>query len=138
MGGSKPEPNQTTIHVRIGFDPERRIVRSNDGYPPYDIERIYGESERLRITLAVAGFDESELDVQVAGSHLTIRGRQVDPPDADYLFRGIAARQFQKIFALAPGLEVLQARLSRGLLIIELHQPNGPETVRKINISTAR
>ncbi|MBP1851311.1 Hsp20 family protein [Rhizobium halophytocola] len=136
MGGSKPEANHTAFHIRIGFDLDRRLVRNNDGYPPYDIERILGgPSERLRITLAVAGFDESELDLQVAGNQLTIRGRQLEQANADYLFQGIAARQFQKVFLLAPGLEVVEARLSNGLLKIDLHQPDASRMVRKINIS---
>lgn len=114
-------------------------TRSGEGYPPYNVERLLGVSpSRIRITLAVAGFEESELDIQLTGDELTVRGRQTEKAGADYLFRGIAARQFQRIFKLSPGTDVLSAHLARGLLTIELHQPEPDQTVRKINISASQ
>ena len=127
-------------HAAAGLllDGKLGLARGGDGYPPYDIERLLSAPERIRVTLAVAGFSLDELEVQIAGSELTIRGRQVDRPGAEYLFRGIAARQFQRIFMLAPGMEVLSASLSHGLLRIDLHQPSSEQAVRKINISTSQ
>lgn len=86
----------------LGFDSMEktleRLAKGNDGYPPYNIERIRSgsesEPERLRITLAVAGFSEGELDVTTEENQLVIRGRQVEQTDRDYLYRGIAARSF--------------------------------------------
>jgi len=131
----------------LGFDAMEktleRIAKANDGYPPYNIERLIGDSEagmpeRLRITLAVAGFSEEELDVSTEESQLVIRGRQIDQPDRDYLYRGIAARQFQRIFVLADGMEVLSAALKNGLLCVDLIRPEPARMVRKINISVSQ
>ena len=101
----------------LGFDEiERvldRVAKGADGYPPYNIERLArdGQSpERLRITLAVAGFTRDQLDVCVEESQLVIRGRQQDDKSRQYLHRGIAARQFQRTFVLADGMEVLGRR----------------------------
>ena len=122
----------------LGFDQfERALDRvakaSSDGYPPYNIEQL-GE-DRLRITLAVAGFGEDELSVQVEDSQLIVRGKQVDDKDRIYLHRGIAARQFQRSFVLADGLEVSGATLDNGLLNIELKRPIPASKVRTIEIS---
>ncbi|EHS51466.1 heat shock protein Hsp20 [Rhizobium sp. PDO1-076] len=113
--------------------------RGGDSYPPYDIERLRAESgaARLRITLAVAGFSEEELDVSVEARQLIVRGRQNDREEPSYLFRGIAARQFQRIFALDDGLEVTRASLRNGLLSIDLIRPEATQVVRKINISAS-
>jgi HSP20 family molecular chaperone IbpA len=107
----------------LGFDAleERvdRLQKAADGYPPYNIERIArenGNPERLRITLAVAGFTRDQLDVTVEESQLVIRGRQQEDKARQYLHRGIAARQFQRTFVLADGMEVLGADLKNGLL----------------------
>lgn len=121
----------------LGFDQfERALDRvakaSSDGYPPYNIEQL-GE-DRLRITLAVAGFGEEELSVHVEDSQLVVRGRQVDDKDRVYLHRGIAARQFQRSFVLADGLEVDAATLDNGLLNIELKRPLPANKVRTIEI----
>ena len=129
----------------LGFDAMEktleRLAKANDGYPPYNIERISGTSaedpERLRITLAVAGFAENELDVTVEESQLVIRGRQSDQPDRDYLYRGIAARQFQRMFVLADGMQVAGAALKNGLLSVDLIRPEPARMVRKINISVS-
>ena len=122
----------------LGFDQfERALDRvakaSSDGYPPYNIEQL-GE-DRLRITLAVAGFGEDELSVQVEDSQLIVRGKQYDDKDRIYLHRGIAARQFQRSFVLADGLEVSGATLDNGLLNIELKRPIPASKVRTIEIS---
>lgn len=122
----------------LGFDQfERALDRvakaSSDGYPPYNIEQL-GE-DRLRITLAVAGFGEDELSVQVEDSQLIVRGKQYDDKDRIYLHRGIAARQFQRSFVLADGLEVSGAALDNGLLNIELKRPIPASKVRTIEIS---
>lgn len=129
----------------LGFESNNSVVtqiaRANDGYPPYDIERLRetgGAPERLRITLAVAGFSESELDVSLQANRLIARGKQTERADGDFLFRGIAARQFQRVFLLAEGMEVLGATLKNGLLSIDLVRPEPAQVVKKINISTAQ
>lgn len=121
----------------LGFDEiERaldRVSKAADGYPPYNIERIArvnNEPERLRITLAVAGFTRDQLDVTVEENQLVIRGRQQDDKTRQYLHRGIAARQFQRTFVLADGMEVLGADLKNGLLSIDLVRPE-PEHIAK-------
>lgn len=127
----------------LGFDAMEktleRLAKANDGYPPYNIERLLadaeGTPERLRITIAVAGFSESELDVTVEENQLIIRGRQVEQPERDYLYRGIAARQFQRMFVLAEGMQVAAASLRNGLLSVDLIRPEPARMVRKINIS---
>ncbi len=91
--------------------------------------------ERLRITLAVAGFTRDQLDVTVEESQLVIRGRQQDDKARQYLHRGIAARQFQRTFVLADGMEVLGADLKNGLLSIDLARPEPERIVKTISIS---
>lgn len=126
----------------LGFDDiERALDRvakaANDGYPPYNIERIpRGERdpERLRITLAVAGFTRDQLEITLEESQLVIRGRQLDDKTRQYLHRGIAARQFQRSFLLADGMEVLGAELANGLLSVDLARPEPERIIRKIDI----
>ncbi len=99
----------------------------NDGYPPYNIERLpktEDQGDVIRITLAVAGFTREQLEVSVEESQLVIRGRQVDDKTRQYLHRGIAARQFQRAFVLAEGIEILGADLKDGLLSIAWHARN--------------
>jgi len=131
----------------LGFDEiERaldRVVKTADGYPPYNIERISSDGskpERLRITLAVAGFSEDQLEVTVEDNELAIRGRQIDDQakntDHVFLHRGIAARQFQRTFVLAEGMEVVGAVLRDGLLSVDLERPEVTRTPRRINIAT--
>ncbi|KQV44595.1 MULTISPECIES: Hsp20 family protein [unclassified Rhizobium] len=129
--------------LMLGFDAMentlRRIAKGNDGYPPYNIERVHsdaasGEPQRLRITLAVAGFSEDDLDITSEDNQLVIRGRQIETGERDYLHRGIAARQFQRSFMLADGLTVLKAELRNGLLAIDLMRPEPVRMVKKINI----
>ncbi|WEX77799.1 Hsp20 family protein [Sinorhizobium numidicum] len=133
-----------TSPLLLGFDSMEktleRIAKGNDGYPPYNIERIRGDAssdapERLRITLAVAGFSEDDLDVTTEENQLVIRGRQIDVGERDYLHRGIASRQFQRTFVLADGMKVLGAELRNGLLSVDLVRPEPVRMVKKINIS---
>ncbi len=128
--------------LMLGFDTMektlQRIAKGSDGYPPYNIERISADesgAERLRITLAVAGFSQDDLDVTVQDGQLTIRGRQVEVEDREYLHRGIASRQFQRSFMLADGMRVVGADLRNGLLAIDLDKPEPERLVKKINIS---
>ncbi|MAA99351.1 MAG: heat-shock protein Hsp20 [Stappia sp.] len=126
----------------LGFeDLERMLDRvskgSNDGYPPYNIERLpktEARGEIIRITLAVAGFTREQLDVSVEESQLVIRGRQEDDKSRQFLHRGIAARQFQRAFVLAEGIEILGAELKDGLLSIDLARPEPERVVRRISI----
>jgi len=115
-----------------------RVAKGSDGYPPYNIERLArdGQSpERLRITLAVAGFTRDQLDVSTEESQLVIRGRQQDDKGRQYLHRGIAARQFQRTFVLAEGMEVLSADLKNGLLSIDLIRPEPERVIKSIAIN---
>lgn len=121
----------------LGFDQfERTLDRiaknSAEGYPPYNIEQI-GE-DGLRITLAVAGFTSEDLSVQIEDNQLVIRGRQSDDKSRLYLHRGIAARQFQRSFVLAEGIEVVGCSLDNGLLNIDLTRPMPEPKVRTIKI----
>jgi HSP20 family molecular chaperone IbpA len=125
----------------LGFDEiERaldRVAKAADGYPPYNIERLARNGdrpERLRITLAVAGFTRDQLDVTIEENQLVIRGRQQDEKTREYLHRGIAARQFQRTFVLAEGMDVLGADLKNGLLSIDLARPEPERVVRSIAI----
>ena len=126
----------------LGFDEiERaldRVAKAADGYPPYNIERVEredGSPERLRITVAVAGFTRDQLDVSVEERQLVIRGRQQDDKSRQYIHRGIAARQFQRTFVLADGIEVLGADLQNGLLSIDLARPDTARIARSIAIN---
>jgi HSP20 family molecular chaperone IbpA len=124
----------------LGFDQfERTLDRlaksSAEGYPPYNIEQV-GEN-RLRITLAVAGFAIDELSVELEDNQLVIRGKKAEEPERVYLHRGIATRQFQRGFVLADGIEVAGARLDNGLLHIDLVRPTLESRTRKIAIKSA-
>jgi HSP20 family molecular chaperone IbpA len=127
----------------LGFEEiERALDRlskaAGDGYPPYNIERLArtaNRAETLRITLAVAGFATDELDVTVEENELVIRGKQKEEPTREYLHRGIAARQFQKTFVLAEGIEVTGADLKDGLLSIDLARPEIERVAQRIVIN---
>ncbi|HYD99053.1 MAG TPA: Hsp20 family protein [Alphaproteobacteria bacterium] len=121
----------------LGFDQfERTLDRlaksSSEGYPPYNIEQV-GE-DGLRISLAVAGFSMDDLTVSIEDNQLVIRGRQQDDKNRVYLHRGIAARQFQRNFVLADGIEVVGAQLDNGLLHVDLQRPVPETRVRTIQI----
>ena len=121
----------------LGFDHLERLLErtqraASDGYPPYNIEETGGD--QLRITLAVAGFSRDELEVTVEDNQLVIRGKQTESTDKTFLHRGIAARQFQRIFVLADGMEVTGAELANGLLSIELARPKPESVTRRIDI----
>lgn len=122
----------------LGFDQIERLLdrvsrSSGDGYPPYNIEKV---SEReLRITLAVAGFDADMLSIMVEDNQLVIRGKQPDDSECEYLHRGIAARQFQRSFVLADGIEVSGAELDNGLLNVNLARREPEAVIRKIEIT---
>jgi HSP20 family molecular chaperone IbpA len=127
----------------LGFEEIERLIdrtgKGNEGYPPYNIERIGaadGAKEKLRITIALAGFTRDQLEIVVEDNQLTVRGRQQDDKTREYLYRGIAARQFTRTFVLADGIEVQSAELSNGLLAIDLvrHEPH--RLVRKIEIGS--
>jgi len=126
----------------LGFDEvERaldRVVKGSDGYPPYNVERVAtpGQPERLRIILAVAGFQREQLDVTLEEKELVIRGRQAEEPGRIFLHRGIAARQFQRTFVLADGMQVLGAELRDGLLSVDLARPEPERVIRRIDITT--
>jgi HSP20 family molecular chaperone IbpA len=121
----------------LGFDHfERALDRVSktgaDGYPPYNIEQL--DENRIRITLAVAGFSMDDLSVQIEDNQLVVRGKQADDRERVYLHRGIAARQFQRSFVLAEGIEVLGAGLDNGLLNVELIRPTVEPKIRKVEI----
>jgi len=116
---------------------DRLAKAASDGYPPYNIERIERDDnrpERYRITLAVAGFTREELDITLEENQLIIRGRQLDDKSRQYLHRGIAARQFQRVFLLADGMEVAGAELQNGLLSVDLARPEPERIIRRIDI----
>ncbi len=123
----------------LGFDQLERLVErtakaGNDGYPPYNIEQK-GDNA-YRITLAVAGFSEADLAITLEDRQLVIRGRQAeDGADRVFLHRGIAARQFQRSFVLADGVEVAGASMAHGLLHIDLRRSVPDTIVRTIKIT---
>jgi len=124
----------------LGFDQlERtldRLAKGAEGYPPYNIERI-GENG-LRIVLAVAGFTSDDLLIELVENQLSVRGKQTDDSDRVFLHRGIAARQFQRAFMLADGIEVMGARLDNGLLSIDLVRPVAEPRIRTIRIDAGK
>ena len=125
----------------LGFEQfERTIDRisklSTDSYPPYNIEQI--SSSLLRITVAVAGFDKKDLEINLEGNQLQIKGfKNEDNEDKIYLHRGIATRQFQRNFVLAEGIEVEGASMDNGLLSVDLSQPINSEESKKIEIKNS-
>jgi HSP20 family molecular chaperone IbpA len=136
-------PNLMNSPFLLGFDEiekalERVTRTASDGYPPYNIERLPREDdlpERLRITLAVAGFSRDQLAITLEEGQLVIRGRQQDDRERQFLHRGIAARQFQRAFLLAEGMQVLGADLTDGLLSVDLVRPEPERIVKNIDIS---
>jgi HSP20 family molecular chaperone IbpA len=134
----------------LGFEEIERLIDragkgSADSYPPYNIERVAkdaaqaeGGAELLRITLAVAGFTRDQLEITLEDNQLIVRGRQHEDKARDFLYRGIAARQFTRTFVLADGIEVKNADLHNGLLSIDLHRIEPERLVRRIEIGLAK
>lgn len=123
----------------LGFEPFEQLLdrvakSAQDSYPPYNIEQT--DQTTLRVSLAVAGFAEGDLSVTVDGNQLMIHGRQSEEGERVFLHRGIAARQFQRNFVLADGLEVVGARLETGLLHIEINRPLPASSTRTIKIES--
>jgi HSP20 family molecular chaperone IbpA len=127
----------------LGFDAIERAMEkvtrtAGDGYPPYNIERMARTQtapERLRITLAVAGFTQDGLEILIEEGQLVIRGRQAEERERHFLHRGIAARQFQRVFLLAEGMQVQGASLENGLLAIDLIRPEPDKVVKRVEIA---
>lgn len=126
----------------LGFDHFEQILdraakASAEGYPPYNIEQT-GDND-LRITLAVAGFTMDDLQVSIEDNQLVIRGKQVDDSkDRIFVHRGIAARQFQRSFVLAEGIDVVGATLDNGLLNVDLHREVPEPQIKSIEIKSAK
>lgn len=116
-----------------------RLQKAADGYPPYNIERtIDGDgAERFLISIAVAGFSENDLEVVAEDNQLLVRGRQKEDGAREFLHRGIAARQFQRSFLLADGVEVEGATLRNGMLTIAVVRPRAERVARHIEIRSA-
>jgi len=127
----------------LGFDTveERidRLAKGAEGYPPYNIERRLDSegTERFVISIAVAGFAPDDLDVSIEDNQLQVRGRQKDEAGREYLHRGIAARQYQRVFLLADGMLVEDALLRNGLLTITVVRPRAEKIARRIDIRSA-
>ena len=126
----------------LGFDQLERLVErtaktGNEGYPPYNIEQA--SENTFRITLAVAGFREEDLSITVEDRQLVIRGKQAEEEDDRvFLHRGIAARQFQRSFVLAEGVEVAGATMENGLLHVDLKRAVPEQVVQTIRIDTGK
>jgi HSP20 family molecular chaperone IbpA len=122
----------------LGFEQLERLVErtaktDSAGYPPYNIEQT--SETGYRITLAVAGFAERDLSITLEDKQLVVRGRQSDDTEGRvFLHRGIAARQFQRSFVLADGVEVTGAAMENGLLHVDLRRAVPETVVRTIEI----
>ncbi|WP_417427737.1 Hsp20 family protein [Kiloniella sp.] len=125
--------------LMLGFEQFEQAVdmiskTASDGYPPYNVEKV--SENKIRITLAVAGFSQEDMLVQIENNQLVIKGKAKSDDDKEYLHRGIAARQFRRAFVLAEGIEVLDAKLENGLLHVDLEQPLQNIAIRSIEIQT--
>lgn len=123
----------------LGFEETRslleRVAKAGaEGYPPYNVEQL--DEDRVRVTLAVAGFAADQLSVTVEGRQLTVSGKR-EGEDKTYLHRGIAARGFVRSFVLADGLEVAGASLEHGLLHVDVIRPEAKPEIRRVPIRTA-
>lgn len=126
----------------LGFEPTRALIEraakaAAEGYPPYNVEQL--SEDRLRITMAVAGFAPDQLQVSVEHNQLLVTGRREGEgrDGSAYLHRGIAARGFQRTFVLADGMEVEGALLEHGLLHLDVWRPEPERSVKHIPICTA-
>lgn len=124
----------------LGFDELEnmllRISKGSESFPPYNIEQL--AHNKMRISLAVAGYTESNLDVSVEENQLVIRGHQEQDETRRFLYHGIAGRSFIKSFVLADGLKITEAFLENGLLNIDLVKPEKPKNIRQIAIRTKK
>ena len=120
----------------LGFDDLEdllfRVSKGADSFPPYNVEQI--DEELLRMSLAVAGYSEEDLDVCQENNQLVIRGHQEQDPNRRFLHRGIAARNFIKSFILADCMKIESAHLDNGLLIIDLKRPKAEKIIRQIPV----
>ena len=127
----------------LGFDAfeERfdRLAKSADAYPPYNIEHVHDTdgAERYVISIAVAGFTPDDLEVLVEDNQLSVRGRNSDGADRQFLHRGIATRQFQRTFLLAEGMRVENATMRDGLLVVSVLRPDVKKAVKRIDIEVS-
>ncbi|WP_455478839.1 Hsp20 family protein [Bartonella sp. B10] len=114
----------------------QRIGKADEAYPSYNIERLHknDDANHIRITLAVAGFKVNNLSILLNDNQLIIHGKQTDSQNHQYLYRGIAARQFQRTFVLAEGMHVTNAELKNGLLSINLYKPKSKKQMKQIPI----
>ncbi|WP_330168480.1 Hsp20 family protein [Bartonella grahamii] len=117
----------------------QRIGKADEAYPAYNIERLHknDDANHIRITLAVAGFKINHLNILLDDNQLVIHGKQTDNQNHQYLYRGIAARQFQRTFVLAEGMHVTNAELKNGLLSINLFQPKLKKEIKQIPIKVS-
>lgn len=125
----------------LGFEDFERVVdriskSGTDGYPPYNVEQL--SEHQLRITIAVAGFGSDDLTVQIEDNQLVVRGKREQEPERVFLHQGIAARQFQRSYVLADGIEVSGATMDNGLLHIDLERPILQPKVRTIEIASPK
>jgi molecular chaperone IbpA len=124
----------------VGFDRMVDLLeastrgQSTDNYPPFDSVKL--SEDAYRVTMAVAGFREDDLDITIHGNALTVSGERHDKPEGEYLHRGIATRPFQRRFELADHMHVVGAKLADGLLSIELKR-EVPEALKPRRISIA-
>ena len=120
----------------LGFDDLEdllfRVSKGADSFPPYNVEQI--DEDLLRMSLAVAGYSEDDLDVTQENNQLVIRGHQEHDESRHFLHRGIAARNFIKSFILADGMKIESAHLDNGLLIIDLKRPKAEKIIRQIPV----
>ena len=123
----------------LGFDGLEdllfRATKGADSFPPYNVEQL--DESALRMSLAVAGYGEEDLDISQENNQLIIRGHQENDETRHYLHRGIAARNFIKTFILADGIKIESAHLDNGLLIIDLKRPKMEKLIRNIPIQTS-
>ncbi|EJF83512.1 hypothetical protein MCU_01197 [Bartonella elizabethae Re6043vi] len=117
----------------------QRIGKADEAYPAYNIERLHknDDANHIRITLAVAGFKINHLNILLDDNQLVIHGKQTDNQNHQYLYRGIAARQFQRTFVLAEGMNVTNAELKNGLLSINLYQQKLKKEIKQIPIKVS-
>ena len=132
-------PNLTPFNnpFLVGFDELEqmllRVAKGADSFPPYNVEQL--NATTFAITMAVAGYSEEDLDIMQEDNQLVIRGRQDHDPSRHYLHQGIAARSFIKSFVLADGMQIKEAVLENGLLIITLQKPQKNPNIKKIAIT---